>query len=193
MQQLFIIGGPNGAGKTTTAMRLLPDLLQCDEYVNADAIAAALSPFHPETTAIQAGRLMLNRILHLSSENKNFAFETTLASRSFVPFLKKCKNNGYSMNLLFLWLDNVELAIERVNLRVKSGGHNIPEEDICRRYNRGKNNFLELYLPLADTWKVYNNSSIEPVLVSEKFDGVPIIYQATAWSKFVGELNYDIR
>lgn len=185
MQQIFVIGGPNGAGKTTSAKRLLPDLLQCDEYVNADAIAAALSPFHPESTAIQAGRLMLDRILYLASEKRNFAFETTMASRSFLPFLKKCKDNGYVINLLFIWLENVELAIDRVALRVKDGGHGIPEETIRRRYERGKSNFLELYLPLADTWKVYNNSFIDPIKISEKIESETVIHHGEAWKRFI--------
>lgn len=184
MQQIFIFGGPNGAGKTTSALTLLPDLLECDEYVNADAIAAALSPFHPEATSIQAGRLMLDRITHLAAEQKNFAFETTMSSRSFLPFLKKCKNNGYQINLLFLWLQNVQLAKTRVALRVQMGGHNIQEDVIERHYEKGLRNFIDLYLPVADSWIAYNNSFEEATKIAERRNEKEVIYQKDIWAKF---------
>lgn len=158
MPQLFVIGGPNGAGKTTCAMNLLPRFLECEEYVNADAIAAGLSPFRPEATAIQAGRLMLGRIRHLASLKKDFAFKTTLASKSFVPFLKQCKQDGYSVTVLFLWLQNVGLALSRVAGRALAGGHFVPEEVVRRRYIRGITNFFKRYQPLADNWALYDNS-----------------------------------
>ncbi|MBS0359159.1 MAG: zeta toxin family protein, partial [Proteobacteria bacterium] len=168
MPELYMIGGANGSGKTTVSMSLLPKLLDCYEYVNADSIAAALSPFAPEATAIQAGRLMLDRIHHLTEQKKDFAFETTMSSRTFVPFLKKAKQNGYQINLLFMWLQNPSLAINRVSNRVRDGGHNIPEKIIIRRYKRSLNNFLNLYLPLADEWALYDNSSNIPATIAEK-------------------------
>jgi predicted ABC-type ATPase len=125
MPSLYIIGGPNGAGKTTVALSLLPNLLGIFEYVNADAIAAGLSPLNPKSMAIQAGRLMLARIKQLAASSTDFAFETTLAARTFVPFLKRCKSQGYTINLIYFWLQSPDLAVERVARRVASGGHSI--------------------------------------------------------------------
>jgi predicted ABC-type ATPase len=169
LPQLYMIGGPNGAGKTTIAFQLLPKLLSCYEYINADSIAAALSPFSPENMAIQAGKLMLNRVSQLAEERKDFAFETTMASRTFVNLLKKCKTYGYQINLIYLWLQTPELALERVKSRVENGGHNIPPDIIFRRYHRSIKNFLELYIPLADQWALYDNSSnATPEIIAEK-------------------------
>jgi predicted ABC-type ATPase len=163
-----MISGPNGAGKTTAAMYLMPDLINCEEYVNADAIAAGLSPFKPEATAIQAGRLMLERIRELAEQKKDLAFETTMASRSFQPFLQQCKSNGYTVHLLFLWLHSPELALKRVALRVLSGGHHVPNEYVERRYKSGLENFFKLYIPIANSWVLYDNSSTSPVLIAQK-------------------------
>jgi predicted ABC-type ATPase len=168
MSRIFMISGPNGAGKTTTAMALMPELLDCNEYVNADAIAAGLSPFKPETTAIQAGRLMLLRIRELAGQKKDFAFETTMASRSFLPFLKQCKSNDYTVHLLFLWLHSPELALKRVASRVLNGGHYVPDEFVQRRYKSGLDNFFKLYIPVANTWLLYDNSSMNPELIAQK-------------------------
>ncbi len=168
MKEIFVIAGPNGAGKTTTAQILLPDYLTVNEYVNADLLAHALSPFRPETVAIQAGRLMLDRIHQLIEEDKSFAFETTLASRSFVPLLKQCKAEGYKINLIFLWLHSVELAIQRVKFRVEYGGHAIPIETIARRYKRGLENLFGLYMPIVNHWSLYDNSGSFPEIISEK-------------------------
>jgi predicted ABC-type ATPase len=167
-RQLYMIGGPNGAGKTTAAMSLLPELLDCYEYVNADSIAAALSPFAPETTAIQAGRLMLDRINHLAAQKKDFAFETTMASRSFYHLLERYKQEGYRISLIFFWLQSSELAIERVRDRVQNGGHNIPDNIVLRRYSRSIKNFMDLYLPIANDWMVFDNSFTHPVKIAEK-------------------------
>ncbi len=168
MPRIFMISGPNGAGKTTTAMALMPDLLECEEYVNADAIAAGLSPFKPEATAIQAGRLMLLRIRELAKQKKDFAFETTMASRSFLPFLQQCKAEGYSVHLLFLWLHSPQLALKRVASRVLNGGHHVPDEFVERRYKSGLDNFFNLYIPIADTWLLYDNSSRAPSIIAQK-------------------------
>ncbi|MEA5534999.1 zeta toxin family protein [Crocosphaera sp. XPORK-15E] len=166
MANVYIIGGANGSGKTTVARRLLPYFLDIFEYVNADEIAAGLSPFNPESVAIQAGRLMLGRLDTLVKERADFAFETTLAARNFARFLRKCKACGYTINLIYFWLQTPELAIERVTRRVESGGHNIPVEVIRRRYERGRINLTQLYLPLCDTWIIYNNSEDNPRLVA---------------------------
>jgi predicted ABC-type ATPase len=184
MPDVFIIGGSNGSGKTTVALRILPNFLDTFEYVNADQIAFGLSPFNPESVAIQAGRLMLERMDYLANAGTNFAFETTLAARNFARFLSKCKTKGYTINLIDFWLQSPELAIERVRRRVESGGHNIPEDVIRRRYERGRRNLIELYFPLCDTWIVYNNSSSESQLVAEfTLNRETIIYQPEFWNQ----------
>jgi predicted ABC-type ATPase len=167
MPRIFVICGPNGAGKTTIASGLLPEILECDEYVNADAIAKALSPFAVERAAFEAGRLMLDKIHSLAATKRDFAFETTMASRSFVPFLKQCRLKGYEVRLVFLWLSSVRLAQSRVAERVQSGGHGIPKEVIERRYRSGIKNFVHLYLPQADQWWVYDNSGDLPEMVAQ--------------------------
>ncbi|CAN5308096.1 zeta toxin family protein [soil metagenome] len=183
MKELFIIAGPNGAGKTTAAFTLLPDFIKVNEYVNADSMAYALSPFHPDTVAIQAGRLMLDRINNLASQNKNFAFETTLASKSFIHLIQKCRQSGYKTNLMFLYLHNTELAIERVKLRVSQGGHSIPPNTIIRRYKRGLKNLFGLYMPIIDNWWFYDNSDNSPDLISKKLLSQPLeIVNVELWN-----------
>jgi len=166
MKEMYIIAGPNGAGKTTAAYALLPRFINANEYVNADSIAHALSPFKPEEVAIQAGKLMLVRIHELMKQNKDFAFETTLASRNFVRVVKDCKNAGYKTNLIFLWLPKVKLAMQRVKLRVMQGGHSIPVETIKRRHKRGLENLFKFYMPIMDNWWVYDNSGADPKLLA---------------------------
>lgn len=188
MPNLYVIGGANGAGKTTTAVRLLPDFLACNEYVNADAIAAGLSPFRPQTVALQAGRLMIERIHALVKAKEDFAFETTLASRSFAPFLKNCQSGGYVVNVIYLWLQTVELAVERVRRRVASGGHDITEPVIRRRYETGRRNFIKLYLPLADTWQVFDNSAQSYSLIAEGgLDSPTIVNDRQIWQDIAGQ------
>lgn len=149
--EIFVLGGPNGAGKTTTAQVLLPESLNVQHFVNADLIAKGLSPFNPEATAIVSGRLMLERVHGLRNRRETFAFETTLASRSWVPFLRESRVMGYLVHVIYIWLRSPELAIARVEERVKNGGHDIPPKTIGRRYARGLINFFSLYQPLADT------------------------------------------
>ncbi|MBD2292720.1 zeta toxin family protein [Anabaena sphaerica FACHB-251] len=158
MPKLYIIGGANGSGKTTVALQILPYFLDVFEYVNADKIAEGISPLNSEAVAIEAGRLMLQRLETLVNDKADFAFETTLAARNFARFIRKCKEQGYIINLIYFWLETPELAIARVSRRVASGGHNIPEDVIYRRYERGRKNLTDLYLPLCDTWIVYSVS-----------------------------------
>lgn len=186
MPELYIIGGANGSGKTTVALRLLPNLLNCFEYVNADEIAAGLSPLNPESVAQLAGRLMLERLQTVSNSGSDFAFETTLASRTFAPFIRTCKTKGYNINLIYFWLDSPELAIERVQRRVESGGHSVSEEVIRRRYDRGRRNLISLYLPLCERWIAYNNSSSTPILIAKcDINQQPIIYESEIWRQIV--------
>lgn len=187
MPNLFIIGGANGAGKTTAAMQLLPNFLDIFEYVNADEIAKGLSPFNPESVAIQAGRLMLQRLQMLSNAATDFAFESTLAARNYARFLRSCKTKDYTINLIYFWLQSPELATERVRRRVESGGHNIPEETIRRRYERGRINLIELYLPLCDSWMIYDNSYSQPQLVAAgNTQQEPIIFLLETWNQITG-------
>lgn len=160
MAHVIVIAGANGAGKSTVAPFLLRDKLGIDEFVNADVLAQGLSAYSPETVAITAGRIMLKRINKLAEAQENFAFETTLSTRTFVPKLKQMRENGYEVSLFFLWLISEELAILRVAERVRQGGHHIPTETIKRRYQKGLSNFLNLYQNLADNWYFYDNLNI---------------------------------
>ena len=157
MPEIYVIGGCNGSGKTTFALNLFPTLANID-FINADIIAARLNPDNPDSVAIPASRIMLRNLKNLARQKRDFAFETTLAARSFAPFLRRCQTEGYRVNLIYVWLNSVELAIARVALRVASGGHDIPEDVVRRRYHRGRKNFLELYSSLADCWQVFDNS-----------------------------------
>jgi len=157
-QNLIVIAGPNGAGKSTTAPSLLKGTLKVTEFVNADLIAQGLSGFQPEGAVFHAGRVMLERIHYLARKHINFAFETTLASRTFAPWINELRKTDYDFHLVFLWLPNEDFAIARVAERVCMGGHNVPEETIRRRYHAGIRNFFKLYRPLADTWFFYDNS-----------------------------------
>ncbi len=133
-KNLYIVAGCNGAGKTTASYTILPEIIRCKEFVNADEIAKGLSPFQPETVSFEAGRIMINRINELLKENETFAFETTLSTKSYKNKVLKAKEQGYTITLLFFWLNNIELAKERVKTRVKEGGHN----KYPRRCNRKK-------------------------------------------------------
>lgn len=155
--QLYIIAGCNGAGKTTASFTVLPDLLHCREFVNADEIARGLSPFEPESVAIEAGRLMLQRIEYLLSENQTFAIETTLATRSYASLVRRAHQRGYVVALLYFWLKSPQVALERVAQRVSEGGHNIPADVVERRYWAGLRNLFEVYMPIVDTWSIYDN------------------------------------
>jgi len=167
MPNLYVIAGCNGAGKTTTSYTVLPEMLNCKEFVNADEIARGLSPFQPETVSFQAGRIMLDRIKELIESKKEFGFETTLATRSYVPLLKQAEQNGYTIVLFYFWLESIDLAKSRVLDRVKKGGHNIPPETIERRYKRGLANFFNLYKDKVHTWVVYDNSKATPYLIAK--------------------------
>ncbi|GGG65456.1 zeta toxin family protein [Epilithonimonas arachidiradicis] len=167
-QNLYIISGCNGAGKTTASFTILPEILDCKEFVNADEIAKGLSPFQPEKVALESGRIMLNRIDELFSQNENFAFETTLATKIYKQKIIKAKEQGYNTTLLFFWLKNPELAIERVKIRVKEGGHYIPEDVIKRRYYNGIFNLFNIYLSIVNQTLIFDNSEGKHILIAEK-------------------------
>jgi len=174
-KNLYIIAGCNGAGKTTASFTILPDILNCHEYVNADEIARGLSPFQPEKVAIEAGKIMLGRIEYLLNENSNFAFETTLATKSYKNTILKAQATGYNVTLLFFWLQTVELAKKRVQKRVSEGGHNIEPEVIERRYLGGIRNLFDIYLPITDEVLIFDNSEGKHELIAEKSDDSTVI------------------
>jgi predicted ABC-type ATPase len=184
--QIIIIAGPNGAGKSTLAPLLLRDKLKLTEYVNADTIALGLSAFAPENAALEAGRVMLKRLHDLAAQRKSFAFETTLATRSYAKWLKRLIEQGYDVHLIYLWLRSPDIAIARVQERVRAGGHDVPEATIRRRYKRGVENFFALYESLATSWSVYDHSltNAPRCLAMKEGQDAPIIFDADLWRQF---------
>lgn len=168
---LYIMAGPNGAGKTTFARKFLPQYVECLEFVNADFIAGGLSPFAPERAAIHAGRLMLEQIHSLAERGVDFGFETTLSGKTYVKLLQGMKKGGYLVHIFFLWITNVELGLERIKLRVRNGGHAIPEAIVRRRFGRSLPNFLRVYKPLADSWTIFDNSRDVPKMTAFEESG----------------------
>jgi len=183
-RNLYIIAGCNGAGKTTASFTILPEILNCREFVNADEIARGLSPFQPEKVAIEAGRIMLKRINELLQNGKNFAFETTLATKSYKNTIIEAKKKNYNITLIFFWLQSVELAKDRVRTRVALGGHNIENDIIERRYKSGIKNLFDIYIPICDKVLIMDNSTGKPELIAN------INY--TGNLKIFNELKYNL-
>lgn len=167
MPRLYIISGCNGAGKTTASYSLLPEMLNCKEFVNSDEFAKGLSPFDPSKASIQASRYMLMKIRYLLKRGQDFAIETTLATRTLLKTAKKAQAAGYTVTLLYFWLNSPDLAVERVRARVATGGHDIPEETIRRRYNTGIYYFFNLYAPICERWILADNSQIPFRVIAE--------------------------
>ncbi len=167
MPRLYIISGCNGAGKTTASYSLLPEMLNCSEFVNSDEFAKGLSPFNPEKASIQASRFMLSKIRYLLKKQRDFAVETTLATRTLLKTAKVAQHAGYTVTLLYFWLNSPELAIDRVKARVQSGGHDIPEETIRRRYHVGIDYFFHYYAPICERWILADNSQIPFRVIAE--------------------------
>jgi len=190
MPNLYIIAGCNGAGKTTASYTVLPELLNCNEFVNADNIAAGLSPFNPESVALEAGRIMLQRIDELLTREVDFAFETTLSTRSYVSLVKRAQQSGYEVTLLFFWLSSPQMAMERVAKRVSRGGHNIPIDVIERRYYRGIRNLVYLYITLCDRWFVINNMTTGSQVVARGFGSLEeTIIKSDVWKVILDQAN----
>jgi predicted ABC-type ATPase len=188
---VVVLAGPNGAGKTTAAPALLQGKLAVDQFVNADVIAQGLSGFAPKTVAVAAGRIMLARLNELAAARVSFAFETTLASKTFAPRLKALIATGYRCHLIYLWLPDADQAVARVASRVLLGGHDVPEATVRRRYRAGIRNFLHLYRPLSRSWRMYDNSGgPTPRLIARgRGLGGEVILQPDVWQRFLQEAD----
>jgi predicted ABC-type ATPase len=167
MPRCVVIAGPNGAGKTTFAREFLPRDAAIVHFVNADLIATGLSPFRPSLVALRAGRLLLRELDRLASERADFAFESTLSGRSYAGRLRQWKRGGYRIEIVYLRLASPRLALRRIAARVKQGGHDVPRGDVLRRFDRSWVNFEMAYRPLADSWAVYDNSGLHPILLEQ--------------------------
>ena len=184
LPKLYIIAGCNGAGKTTASFTILPEILGCKEFINADEIAKGLSPFQPESVAMQAGRIMLARMDELLQKGEIFAFETTLATKSYKQKIEWAQANGYEVTLLFFWLDSPNIAKERVAQRVAEGGHNIPLETIERRYYNGIANLFAIYIDMVDICYIFDNSEGERTPIAKKYKGEKeIIYNTDLYNQ----------
>lgn len=181
---IIVLGGINGAGKTTSSRQLLAGTLGLMTFVNADVIAQGLSGFDPDAAAVEAGRIMLERVRSLAAQRVDFAFETTLAARSYAGWLDEVRRSGYAVHLFYFWLKSADLAVSRVAARVQAGGHHVPEETIRGRYSRSVNNLFDLYAPVVSSWRVYDNTEYTPKLIAEAQRGEPeTTHDAESWSK----------
>jgi len=184
VKDIVILGGPNGAGKTTAAREVLPGLLRGLEFLNADDIARGIAPDNPESAAFAAGRLLLARMKELIRSRRCFVLETTCSGKSYIPILTDCRLCGWSIKLVYFWLPSPEASIARVAQRVKEGGHSIPSDAIYRRFRTGLWNMLHLYLPLADTAAIYDNSESERILIAERENGGTVrVFDQERWRR----------
>lgn len=191
MPRLYIISGCNGAGKTTASYTLLPEMLECRQYVNSDEFAKGLAPFDPESASIQASRLMLMRIKYLFRRKEDFSIETTLATRTLLKMIKMAQAEGYEVTLMYFWLNSPDLAVARVKARVEAGGHNIPEETVRRRYKVGLAYFFRDYAPLCDRWILADNSQVPFRVIAEGYkDDVTVIKDEETFRRIVESSEY---
>ncbi len=168
---LYVIAGPNGAGKTTFARKFLPEYRECLEFVNADLIAGGISPFAPDKAAVQAGRIMLEQIHLLGNRGADFGFETTLSGKTHLKLFYDLKKKGYHIYLFFLWVNNIDIALLRIEKRVRNGGHSVPEATVKRRFEKSLFNFFNLYQPIVDSWAMFDNSQEVPRMVAFEESG----------------------
>lgn len=187
MPNVVILAGPNGAGKSTSAPGVVSDLMAVGAFVNADTIARGLAAFDSKSVALQSGRIMLERLQELATQRADFAFETTLASRTFAPFIRELRLVGYSVHLVYVWLNDPELCIQRVYARSRTGGHFVEEPVVRRRYERSLSNFFRLYQPLADDWQVYDNSDVggSRIVAEGQLDTTTMIHQSAIWDAMI--------
>ena len=189
MPKLYIVAGPNGSGKTTFAREFLPYYARCSNFINADLIARGLSPFLPSVMGIKAGKLLLLQVQEFIKQKADFAFETTLAGKSYVNLINEAKGKGYLIHIFFLWIPDVKLAQERIKQRVKEGGHNVPTEDVKRRFSRSLRNFIGLYGPLCDTWILFDNAGEKPVVVAKETKKGLKIINVSLYENFLEEID----
>lgn len=182
-KNVYIIAGPNGSGKTTFASKFLPYYVRCLNFVNADLIAQGLSPFSPRDAAIKAGKLVLSQIHEFARAGVDFSFESTLAGKSYVNFFKELRTRGYKLHLFFLWIPDEELAIARIKDRVSEGGHNVPTQDVRRRFKRSVPNFFKLYRFLFDSWMLFDNADSIPTLIARTKNGQSSIINEELFEK----------
>ena len=166
-RNVYVIAGPNGSGKTTFAIKFLPEYVKCPHFINADLIARGLSPFSPGTAAIKAGKLVLEQIHQFAGQGVDFAFETTLSGKLYLNLFESLKKKGYRIHLFFLWIPNTDLAVSRIKNRVARGGHDVPVQDVLRRFSRSISNFFRLYQSFADSWMLFDNTGINPILIAQ--------------------------
>lgn len=169
---LYVIAGPNGAGKTTFAMKFLPQYVECLEFINADLIAGGLSPFAPNRAAIQAGRIMLEQIHSLGNRGINFGFETTLSGKTHLKLFRDLKRMGYHIHLFFLWVNSIDVALKRIERRVRNGGHSVSEATVRRRFGRSLFHFFNLYQPIVESWAIFDNSQEIPKMIAFEESGI---------------------
>lgn len=189
--RVALVAGINGAGKTTASQDVLANVLRIRAFVNADAIARGLNAFDPESEAGRAGRIMISQLNDLAAARRDFSFETTLAARSYAPFLAKLKAVGYEVYLYYFWLESSDAAIGRVAVRVRSGGHHIPEDTIRRRYSRSVSNFFRLYRPLCDVWRVYDNSGDYSRFIAYGDDSRETILDGDTWARIERSADHE--
>jgi predicted ABC-type ATPase len=190
---VYVIAGPNGAGKTTFSSEFLPDFVNCREFLNADLIAAGLSPFAPETQNVRAGRLLLERIRELARDKQDFGFETTLSGRIYIRLLHQMQQQGYRVILFFLWLPSADMSVIRVANRVRQGGHHVPETDIRRRFQSGLRNLFQRYRSVVDAWWLYDASRLPPTVIAYEESGHLAVLQTEQFERIQQSLQGVMR
>lgn len=188
---VVVLGGINGAGKTSSALPIVRNAIGIPCFVNADTIARGLNAFDPESEAVRAGRIMLDYLHDLAARRKSFAFETTLAARTYGPWLESLRAVGYVSHLFYFWLNSPDLAVSRVAERVRAGGHHIPEGTVRRRYARSIRNSLDLYRPVVTTWQVYDNSNGRPRLIAFNNGYFDTVLDRDSWNSFFRSAGHD--
>jgi predicted ABC-type ATPase len=184
-KDIYVIAGPNGAGKTTFAIKFLPEYVKCPNFINADLIANGLSPFSPGAAAIKAGKLVLEQIQEFAEKRVDFAFETTLSGKLYVNLFKTLKKKGYKIHIFFLWVPEADLVVSRIKNRVAQGGHDVPIRDVLRRFDRSIANFFKLYQPLADSWMLFDNAGLTPLLIAESKNGKVKVIDVSSYNSII--------